>query len=201
MSLLAWSSGPWGTRGLFSPWTPFVSMTAGLIGPLDRSLCGSWRSPGVARQRASTNKADLSFMPEKVGALAENLNVVGRRDAGKLPKEIAEAGDDFPKTLPVFCDRFQAILCPSYTLPKHHLLYLKGAKTVVIFDHLPNMTTILRQAGPPPPTFEFEYSSTNQYVGSNKVAVWHEVWIIIMQRLIFLNGRQGGEISQFGNIL
>jgi hypothetical protein len=48
---------------------------------------------------------------------------------------------------------------------------LKDAKAVVIYDHLPNMTTILRQAGPLPPTFEFEYSLINQYVESNKGAL------------------------------
>jgi hypothetical protein len=45
---------------------------------------------------------------------------------------------------------FKPFLVGSYTLSKHHSLYLKDAKVVFIFDHLSYMTTILRQPYPPP---------------------------------------------------
>ena len=74
---------------------------------------------------------------------------------------------------------------------------------MVISDQLPYMITISRQPGPPRSTFRVVYSLTNQYVGSNKVAFTQpgtKFGHIIMQGLIFLDGRQDGEISEFGNM-
>ena len=98
---------------------------------------------------------------------------------------------------------FKPFFVRSYTLSKHHSRYLKDGKVVFIFDHLSYMTTILRQPGPLHKPFHFEYSLTNQYLGSNKGALIQsgtKFEYIIMQRLIFLDERQAGEMSEFGNI-
>ena len=65
------------------------------------------------------------------------------------------------------------------------------------------MTPIARQSGPAPQPFEFEYSLTNQYLGSNEVAFTQsgtKFGYILIQHPIFLDGRQGGEIAEFEKI-
>jgi hypothetical protein len=75
------------------------------------------------------------------------------------------------------------------TFTPQDLNYLKNANAMVIFDHLPHMTTISCHPALLQQPFEFEYSLTNQYVGSNKVALIQsgtKFGYIIMQCLIFL---------------
>jgi len=56
-----------------------------------------------------------------------------------------------------FVTSFKPFFVRSYTLSKHHSLYLKDAKVVVIFDHLPYMTTIRVNLTLHHQPFEFEY--------------------------------------------
>jgi len=56
-----------------------------------------------------------------------------------------------------FVTRFKPFFVRLYTLSKHHSLDLKDAKIVIIFDHLPYMTTIRVNLTLHHQPFEFEY--------------------------------------------
>ncbi len=102
-----------------------------------------------------------------------------------------------------FVTRFKPFFVRSDTFAKHHSRYLKDAKVVIIFDHWPYMTTISHQPALFHRPSDFEYSLINQYIVSNRVALIQsgtKFGYTIVQPLIFLDGREEGQISEFGNI-
>jgi len=91
---------------------------------------------------------------------------------------VGKPGTIFLNTRLFFETSFKPFFFRSYTLSKHHSLYLKDAKDVVIFNHLPYMTTISRQYGSFHQPFESEhhYKSTCWVKQGRRYPVRHEIW-------------------------